>query len=227
MTDWFKFEKKDIDFPFYNKTPYISKGGWIILFIALIMGFLFTIGDGVLSALISCLIIVIPVLYFLKWDYKAIFQKPTLKEVGLALALFVGYMIYSVVIGLVLEQVGISPSGGADMAVNFMIYPQLIFSMMTEEFIKFIPFIFFMRVIYKYTENRKTAIIVAMTIVMIVFGMLHADSWIMLIYAIFVQGLGSIFEFYGYIKTKNMLIPYITHLAIDAFIMSMFVFGIH
>ena len=89
MTDWFKFEKKDIDFPFYNKTPYISKGGWIILFIALIMGFLFTIGDGVLSALISCLIIVIPVLYFLKWDYKAIFQKPTLKEVGLALALFV------------------------------------------------------------------------------------------------------------------------------------------
>ena len=66
MTDWYKFEKKDIDFPFYNKTPYISKGGWIILFIALIMGFLFTIGDGVLSALISCLIIVIPVLYFLK-----------------------------------------------------------------------------------------------------------------------------------------------------------------
>jgi len=66
MTDWFKFEKKDIDFPFYNKNPYISKGGWIILFIALIMGFLFTIGDGVLSALISCLIIVIPVLYFLK-----------------------------------------------------------------------------------------------------------------------------------------------------------------
>ena len=51
MTDWFKFEKKDIDFPFYNKNPYISKGGWIILFIALIMGFLFTIGDGVLSAL--------------------------------------------------------------------------------------------------------------------------------------------------------------------------------
>jgi len=153
-------------------------------------------------------------------------QKPTLKEVGLALALFVGYMIYSVVIGLVLEQVGISPSSGVDMAVNFMIYPQLIFSMMTEEFIKFIPFIFFMRVIYKYTENRKTAIIVAMTIVMIVFGMLHADSWIMLIYAILVQGLESIFEFYGYIKTKNMLIPYITHLAIDAFIMSMIIFGI-
>jgi len=39
------------------------------------------------------------------------------------------------------------------------------------------------------------------------------------------QGLGSIFEFYGYIKTKNVFISYITHLLTDVFIFALIVVG--
>ena len=39
--NWFKFEDKDIDFPFYKKNPYIPKWGWIVLFIAFFFGFFF------------------------------------------------------------------------------------------------------------------------------------------------------------------------------------------
>ena len=35
--DWFKFENKDYDFPFYNN-PKISKIGWAVLFFALLAG---------------------------------------------------------------------------------------------------------------------------------------------------------------------------------------------
>lgn len=41
--DWFKFEDKDIDFPFYKKNPYIPKWGWIVLFIAFFFGFFLTL----------------------------------------------------------------------------------------------------------------------------------------------------------------------------------------
>ena len=31
--DWFGFEDKDYDFPFYRKNPHILKWGWLVLFI--------------------------------------------------------------------------------------------------------------------------------------------------------------------------------------------------
>lgn len=39
-------------------------------------------------AILSCIVLIVPVLHFLKWDYKAIFQKPKPKDVALAVALF-------------------------------------------------------------------------------------------------------------------------------------------
>lgn len=58
-------------------------------------------------AILSCLVVLIPLLYFLKWDIKALYQKPKLKDVGIAVLLFAGYMIYSLALMTVLEQFGI------------------------------------------------------------------------------------------------------------------------
>lgn len=64
-----------------------------------------------------------------------------------------------------------------------------------------------------------------MILVMVFFATLHAFNFNMLIFALFIQGFGSIFEFIGYIKTKNILISYITHLCTDAFIFAMALLG--
>lgn len=224
---WFNFENKDLDFPIYKKNPHVPKWGWIVLLIAMLAGFIFMIGSSIFAALLSLLIILIPLLYFLKWDYKAIFQKPKAKDIGLAVALFVGYIIYSLLMGTALEYLGIAGGDLVDYAtMTWMSIPPLFFSLMSEELIKFIPFMFFMRVIYKYSNNRKLSVIVSMIIVMIFFASLHALDFNMFLFAIFIQGLGSIFEFIGYIKTKNILISYITHLCTDVFIFILIILGV-
>lgn len=226
---WFKFENKNLDFPVYNKNPHIPKSGWIVLFIAMVVGFLMpgSLGNEMLEAILFCFIILIPLLYYLKWDYNAIFQKPKFKEVLLAVGLFAGYMIYVVVVGGVLDYFSLTGTSTIDSAtLTFASIPPLLFSLMGEELVKLIPFLFFLRVFYKYSDNRKLSVVVSMLLVMIFFGLLHLMDLQSLPSVLIMQGLGSIFEFYGYIKTKNVFISYITHLLTDVFIFMMVILNI-
>ncbi|MBQ6444029.1 MAG: CPBP family intramembrane metalloprotease [Methanosphaera sp.] len=79
---------------------------------------------------------------------------------------------------------------------------------------------------YKYTDNHKVSIIVSMIIVMIFFALLHLTDMKSLVSVLVLQGFGSIFEFYGYVKTKNLLAPYITHLCTDMFIFILVLSGL-
>lgn len=225
--DRFKFEDGDFDFPFYNKNPHIPKWGWVVLFIVWLMGFFLAVSDKLHFALMGCIVLIVPVLYFLKWDYKAIFRKPSRRDLLLVVALFAGYMIYSLAIGMVLEQIGIVSSGTVDpTSVGAMILVITVFNVLGEEFIKFIPFMFLLRVIYKYSNNRKLSVIISVALILIMFASMHAFNPIMFIFALFIQGFGSIFEFYGYIKTKNVLVSFLCHLLTDEFIFMLMLLGI-
>jgi hypothetical protein len=227
--DYFKFENKDLDFPIYKKNPYISKLKWVILFFACMIGFLVQglSGSEIVDGILFVAVILIPLLYFLKWDYKAIFQKPKSREIALALALFVGYMIYSVVLGSALDYFAMSPTPTVvEDSISYTSLFSLLFALMGEELIKLIPFIFFLRIFYKYSNNRKLSIIVSMILVMALFGLLHVMDVKSIAGSLLLQGAGSIFEFYGYIKTKNILISYITHLSTDVFIFLLIIFGL-
>jgi membrane protease YdiL (CAAX protease family) len=99
--------------------------------------------------------------------------------------------------------------------------------MLAEELIKFIPLMFFMRLFYRVTANRKLSIIVSTVIILIFFGLLHYEPGLTPIASVLlIQGAGSIFELYGYIKTKNLLVPYISHLLTDAFIFILVMLGL-
>ena len=226
-TDWFKFEDKDYDFPFYNKNPYIPKWGWIVLFLAFLIGFFLSISTKIHFSILGCIVLIVPVLYFLKWDYKAIFRMPSRRDIVLIVALFAGYMIYSLAMDPILAQFGIVSGGTIDPPTfnDMNLAIKFIFSVLGEEFIKFIPFMFFLRVLYKYTNNRKLSIIVSVALIMVMFASMHAYNPIMFIFALFIQGLGSIFEFYGYIKTKNILVSYLCHLLTDEFIFMIALLG--
>ena len=113
-TDRFKFEDKDYDFPFYNKNPYIPKWGWVVLFFAFIIGFILSISPKLHFAIFGCVLLIVPVLYFLKWDYNAIFRMPSLRNIVLVVALFAGYLIYAFAMDIILSQFGIVTSGTVD-----------------------------------------------------------------------------------------------------------------
>jgi len=228
VIDRFKFEDECYDFPFYNKNPYIPKWGWVVLFVAFIVGtVLAVITEKLPLIILGCIVFIVPVLYFLKWDYKAIFRMPSRKDFVLIVALFVGYIVYGMVMEMILKQFGIvSPGTMGSESVTIMTLVTSIFSLMGEEFLKFIPFIFFLRVLYKFSNNRKLSVIISVAIIMVMFACFHAYNPTMLIFALFVQGFGSIFEFYGYIKTKNLLVPYLTHLLTDEIIFIIALLGI-
>ena len=226
--DCFKFEKKDLDFPFYRKNPHVSKLGWTVMLLSVIVSFfvMALVEDEMASGVLFCLIMLLPLLYYLDWDYKTIFQKPESREVGLAVLLFVGYIAYSIIIGSVLDLFSLT---GSDIVSSMDVTPYLLISLfpslMGEELLKFIPFMFFMRLIYKHSENRKLSVIVSMLIIMVFFALLHASDMKSLVSVLALQGFGSIFEFYGYIKTKNILISYITHLCTDLSFMLIILLG--
>ncbi len=226
--DYFKFENKDLDFPVYDKNPHIPKRGWIVLLIAMFVGFMmqgFT-DNEMIDAILFCVIVLIPLLYYLKWDYKALFQKPKAKEVGLAVALFIGYIIYAFVVGSALDYFSLTGTSTIEgVTLTFASIPPLLFSLMGEELIKLIPFLFFLRLFFKFSNNRKLSIVAAMILVMVFFAMLHLMDLKSLPSVLLIQGLGSIFEFYGYIKTKNVFVSYITHLLTDVFIFTLVILG--
>lgn len=224
--DWFKFENKDKDFPFYRKNPYIPKWGWIVLLFATPIGLVLSISSNIFITILSCIVLILPVLYFLKWDYKAIFQKPSIKDILLAVGLFVGYMVYALIVGVLLENIGLNGATLTPETVTVMTFVSLVFQLMSEEFVKFIPFMFFLRVSYKFSNKRKLSTILSVVIVMIFFALLHSFNLETFLFALSIQGLGSIFEFIGYIKTKNILVSYITHLCTDIFIFSLLFLGI-
>ena len=225
---WFKFENRDYDFPCYRHNPKVSKFGWIVLFFAIFVGYLLQlIPNVILGGFLFFMVPLVALLYYLNWDVKAIFRKPAAKEVGLAVLLFVGYIIYCIVIGTVLDAFSLSGSEIVSKSyVTIELLASLIFSLMGEELLKLIPFLFFMRLVYKYSNNRKLSVIVALLIVIACFGLLHVADMKSIVSVLLMQGLGSMFEFYGYIKTKNVLIPYITHLCTDAFIFIIILLGV-
>ena len=224
MADRFKFEDGDYDFPFYNKIPYIPKWGWLIIFLIFPFAFLLSVSDKIPVSIGGCILLVVPILYFLKWDYKALFRMPSRRDILLVLALFAGYLIYALIMSNVLDFFSIASSGTVEMeSVDFMMMISAVFSLIGEEFFKFIPLMFFMRIVYKYSNNRKLSVIISSGLIMVMFASIHSYNLEMFIFALFIQGFGSIFELYGYIKTKNIIVSYLVHLLTDEFIFILFV----
>ena len=142
------------------------------------------------------------------------------------MALFIGYLIYSLVVGSALDYFSLTGTSTIEgVTLTFASIPPLLFSLMGEELIKLIPFLFFLRLFFKFSNNRKLSIVAAMILVMVFFAMLHLMDLKSLPSVLLIQGLGSIFEFYGYIKTKNVFVSYITHLLTDVFIFTLVIVG--
>ena len=135
------------DFPFYNHNPRISKLGWFVLLLSVpiaYMAYLVTselFESDIIGSILFVLIMLIPLLYYSNWDYSLMFRKPTKNEIILGCLMFIGYMIYSLSIGAVLDMYGLSGVvSSADTAgITVESTVGLIFSMMGEELLKFIP----------------------------------------------------------------------------------------
>lgn len=221
------------DFPFYDGNPKLTTMQWFILIlmipISVIAMGIFGFINEFLGSVAFCLVLLVPLLYFSNWNYKLFFHKPTKNEIILAVLMFIGYMIYSMIIGYVLNAYHLTGTVGIEevMQIDVVSLISLIFSMMGEELLKFIPMMLFMRVVYKYTGNSNLAIFVSSVIVLIGFGLIHyAPPTNTIASVLALQGFGTIFELYGYLRTKNLLVPYISHFLTDLLVFIVIILGL-
>ena len=99
---------------------------------------------------------------------------------------------------------------------DLMFFITLFVQLMGEEFFKIIILLFLMFVVYKYTKNRKLALCIAFILTLAMFGLLHTKTYGgNVFHALFVIGLGSFFDVYAYVKSKNILVSYSVHVLND------------
>jgi membrane protease YdiL (CAAX protease family) len=207
----------------------MSKIGWAVLLICVPVSLVAyqqvnSYANEIVAGIVFLLIMLVPLLYFSNWDYSLFFKRPSKDELILAVLMFLGFFAYSLIMTNLLAMSGIPNTGSGYEGIISIV--SLIFSMMAEELVKFIPLMFLMRVLFKYTSNRKLSIVVSSAITLVIFGLIHLEPSVSVISVLLVQGLGSLFHLYAYLKTKNLLVSYISHLMTDAIILTMAFMGL-
>ena len=227
----FKFERKGLDFPFYNNIPKLSNLKWTILFLGFIATILFNFflrpqSPHEITGLIYFLIPFSTFLYVANGKLGLICKKFQKKDVKFMIGIPFLYIISASLIGIILHYIGLTsnsnPAFGQLYSIIFWInYPFQIFG---EELIKLIPFLIILFLVYKFTENRKIGIVIASLVSVLIFGLLHINSYGSIVHVIFIQGFCSLLFLYTYLKSKNIFISYIAHIVTDILIFIMGIF---
>ena len=219
LKETFKFLDDGIDVPFYNDVPKLSTFDWLIVLasVLLIIGYLtiIPIPNDYLPIAVF-LTSIIPALYICKGDYSLFFKKLRLKDIGLIILCIIALFLYTMVIGLIFSPAGMAGHAGLSESITIMTIINLIFQVMGEEFFKVFILLLAMYVIYKLTGNRSISIIIGLIASMIIFGLVHYNAYDgRILQILLIQGLGSIFVYFAYLKTKNIWVTYLAHLIQD------------
>lgn len=222
LKEKFEFLEDGIDFPFYNDIPKLSGGEWAILAIAVLVLLSLVSLNWIpkpYSYIVYCVVMLAPALYVCKGDYGLFFKKLKLRDFKTIILCTVGYIIYAAIIAVLLHSVGYSISGDSAVATTFDLtfIAGLFLQLIGEEFFKIFLLLIVMYLVYKFTQNRNLAIWVGIIVTLFVFGIAHMSAYGRLLQILLVQGLGTIFDLYAYMKTKNVFVSYIVHIIIDLY----------
>lgn len=223
LKEKFKFLDDGIDFPFYNDVPKLSTGDWSIVLISVILViiaiFLLSSNQALKSVMIF-LVTIIPALYICKRDYGLFFKRIRLKDIKTIILCYIGYMVFVVLAGIFLTLIHYNMAGNGILPTAEHLSPTFIVTiflqLMGEEFFKIFMLLIIMYAVYKSTGNRDMSIGIGIVGSLFLFGMSHYSAYSgRVLQILMVQGCGSIFNLYAYMKTKNVLVSYVLHLIID------------
>ena len=224
MSDFLKFERDGLDFPFYNDG--LSKNQWMVLCFGLLLTVLLVLCSNILKPIISetvfrILICIIPAsafLYVSKGDFSLIIKKPAKKDFILIIGMVILSYIYTAIVSVILTTVfGIQISAHTALPVNNIIFYFItLIQLFGEELIKFLLFIILFTLLFRYTKDRKVVMIVSTLLTLACFGLMHYSVYSgKILQILLIQGLGSIFTMFAYLKTKNIFVSYMIHFIID------------
>lgn len=224
MNDFFRFEDDNRDFPFYNEKPKLSKIDWAILLIgvSIFIGIIIipnNINRNIIPLILG-LSTLLPILYVSRGNWNLFFRMPKLKDIPLIILCTLLYYSYSLTMIFILHGAGVGTNGNAVTTnINIFLCLGLIIQILGEELFKVILMLIVMFLVYNFTNKRKISMICGLVISLLIFGLIHYNSYNgALAQIIFVIGFGSIFYTYAYLKTKNVIVAYISHILIDGIV---------
>lgn len=220
--DRFKFEREGLDFPFYNDNPHLSLVRWGLLLLGIIINFVLIMGSWEFSifggvSLKSFAYFLVPFLAFglvANWKFDLICKKFKRGDLRLIVMIIILSFFYSIVMSVLLESFGVvAVSNPVRLQLgNLGFWAVFPFQIFGEELTKLILLILILFVSYKLTGRRRLSVVVATLGCAVIFGLLHMPAYGNFLVSILGVGFGDIIMIYGYLKTKNVLVPFFAHM---------------
>jgi len=221
---WFKWERPGIDFPFYNDYSVPSWHGGLLLGVSLFVAIALNVSvflpldRSIFKIIVVFLIPLVTLLYVAHGNLGTIIKKPRLGDIPLIIVVVVLDILYSFAMGAFLQlalgiQTHANAAFGETLDIGF--FALLFVQLFGEELFKTNMLLGCFLLLFRKTGNRKSAIVIATFVTLLVFGLAHYAAYGSIVQILLIQGLGSIICLFAYIKTKNMLVTYVAHLIID------------
>ena len=237
---FFRLERKQDDFPFYNGKPVFVKGTqWLWSMVLVFGGFALArllsdlmkssapeLASMLFSVLMTGFMVCALLVVSGKSHWKALFRRFQLRDVGLVLVFYVIAMALSTAVGLVVTQLaGTSPANPAETALAenptvlqfLLLVLRLFIQLWGEELLTILPLLALLWLgTQKAGMGRKTALIMAVVISSLLFGALHLPtySWNFAT-CLLILPVTRVVLTLAYIRTKNILVCFLIHFLFD------------
>ncbi|RAP51273.1 MAG: hypothetical protein BZ138_05560 [Methanosphaera sp. rholeuAM270] len=219
--EFFSFEDENVDFPFYRNGMLDDRTNLIVIIAPIVLFVLMTFCPikfvDAHQQIIFFLVTLIPLLLLTKGRLGTFFRKPSSNDLRLVLVSYILYGVYYLIIAGLLSLIHFQTTkGDTSGTLTLLTFITNVLQIIGEELFRTFLFIVSLYILYKRSKNRKKSVTLSSAIVLLVFAMLHVYTYKFNIFQISLfQGLGSIFELFAYIKTKNLTLSVIIHMLVN------------
>ena len=120
--------------------------------------------------------------------------------------------------GAVLYYLGfpLKPNAVLNMDKDAVFWILFFVQILGEELFKLSIFITALSLLYKYASKIDNCMIaISMILTSVLFGAIHMFAYSSLLQPLLILGLGNLVLIFAYVQSKNILIPYVSHLVVD------------
>lgn len=219
-----------LDFPFYNDKNIKA----LDIFILAITPILFTLYTYFpfempfgLGPFVFCFVQLGAFLFVARGKISLLIKKLSFKDIVRVIITLILQFIFAMAVAAIIKFVFKVATNGNDvlnMKMDIIFWIKVIVQLFGEELYKILIFLVGLIIMYRLTKKRTLSIVVATTISLLCFALIHMTTYNNVIQILLLQGLASLFCMYNYLKTKNILTSYMQHVLFDAipFILAMF-----
>ena len=218
-----------LDFPFYNDKNIKA----LDIFILAITPILFTLYTYFpfempfgLGPFVFCFLQLGAFLFVARGKISLLIKKLSFKDIVRVIVTLILQFIFAMMVAAIIKFVFKVATNGNDvlkMKMDIIFWIKVIVQLFGEELYKILIFLVGLIIMYRLTKKRTLSIVIATTLSLLCFALIHMTTYNSVIQILLLQGLASLFCMYNYLKTKNILTSYMQHVLFDAipFILAM------